>query len=79
MAGAAIPLDEEAYDATIPRPMGRNSAGAGFLQAWLRYADVDRIYLWNVLNRTEADLEPMLQRLGPPCRPTTWIAAVDRA
>lgn len=79
MAGAAIPLDEEAYDATIPRPMGRNSAGAGFMRAWLRYADVDRIYLWNLYNRAEADLEPLLQRLGPPCRPATWIAATDRA
>lgn len=79
MAGAAIPLDEEAYDATIPRPMGRNSAGAGFMRAWLRHADVDRIYLWNLYNRTEADLEPLLQRLGPPCRPATWIAATDRA
>ncbi len=78
-AGAAIPLDQEAYDAAIPRPMGRNSAGEGYLRAYLRYADVDRIYLWNVDDRRRADFDGLLNRLGPPSGPVTWLDAVDRA
>jgi glycosyltransferase involved in cell wall biosynthesis len=80
MANAAILFDREAYDAGgLKRPMGRNSAGEGFLKGFLRHADVERFYLWNIRNRPLKDLEPLLRRLGPPGAPVTWIDAPDRA
>lgn len=48
MSNAVIQLDVEAYDASIPRPMGRNSAGEGFLRGFLKHADVDAFHFWNV-------------------------------
>jgi glycosyltransferase involved in cell wall biosynthesis len=79
MSNAAIMFDREAYDAAgLKRPMGRNSAGEGFLKGFLRHADVERIYLWNHHNRHQRDLEPLLRRLGPPGRPVSWIEAADR-
>ncbi len=78
-ANAAIHLDREPYDAALARPLGRHSAGEGFLRGFLNHADVERFYLWNVLDRPRADLDPLLERLGPPPAPVTWIAAGDRA
>lgn len=80
MANAAIFFDREPYDfATLKKPMGRNSAGEGFLKGFLRHADIDRLYLWNINNRPHDELEPLLDRLGPPRQPVTWLAAEDRA
>jgi glycosyltransferase involved in cell wall biosynthesis len=59
--------------------MGRNAAGEGFLRGYLRYADVERIYLWNIQDAPRKDLQPLLDRLGPPKSPITWIDADDRA
>src|SRR5690349_9349853 len=77
-ANAAIFLDVESYDASMPRPMGRNSAGEGFLRAFLKYADVDRFHIWNVRERPQAELEALLERLGPVDRPLTWLGRADR-
>ena len=77
-ANAAIFLDVESYDATMPRPMGRNSAGEGFLRAFLRYADVDRFHIWNVRERPQDELEALLARLGPVGRPVVWLGRPDR-
>ena len=79
MSNAAIFFDPEPYDATMSRPMGRNSAGEGFLRGFLKYADVDEIHLWNVFGRPQADLEAMVESLGPPSRPVVWIDRPDRA
>lgn len=79
MAGAAIPLEPETYDAAILRPMGRNAAGEGFLRAYLRYAEAERIYLWNIEGQAEETFAPLLQRLGPPAAPVTWLDPADRA
>ena len=78
MANAAIQLDVEAYDASIPRPMGRNSAGEGFLRGFLRYADVDRFHLWNARDLPQDALEALLDRLGPVDRPIVWLGRGDR-
>ena len=78
MANAAIQLDVEAYDASIPRPMGRNSAGEGFLRGFLRHADVERFHFWNVRDLPREELEALLERLGPVDRPVTWIGRGDR-
>lgn len=78
MANAAIQLSSEPYDAAIPRPMGRNSAGEGFLRGFLRYADVDRFWFWNVHGQDQEELEALLQRLGRPDRPVEWVERGDR-
>jgi len=78
MANAAIQLDVEAYDASIPRPMGRNSAGEGFLRGFLQHADVDRFHFWNRNDLPREELEALLDRLGPAGRPVTWIGRADR-
>jgi glycosyltransferase involved in cell wall biosynthesis len=58
--------------------MGRHSAGEGFLRGFLKFAGVEQFYLWNVFDRPRADLDPLLERLGPPPGPVSWIAAGDR-
>lgn len=78
MTNAAIQLDVEAYDASIPRPMGRNSAGEGFLRGFLQYADVDRFHLWNARDLPRSELEALLERLGPVDRPVVWLGRGDR-
>lgn len=78
MANAAIQLSAEAYDAAGPRPMGRHSAGEGFLRGFLRYADVDRFYFWNARGEDQAQLEALLERLGKPDRPVEWLGRADR-
>ena len=79
MTNAAIQLDIEAYDASVPRPMGRNSAGEGFLRGFLKHADVDRFVFWNSRDLPQADLEALLERLGPVDRPVTWLGRGDRS
>ncbi|MFN9925751.1 MAG: glycosyltransferase family 4 protein [Phenylobacterium sp.] len=78
MSQAALQLDVEAYDASIPKPMGRNSAGEGFLRGWLAHADVERFHFWNVQNLDRPMLEALLDRLGPVDRPVTWIPRGER-
>jgi len=79
MANAAIQLSTEPYDASIPRPMGRNAAGEGFLRGFLKYADVERFHFWNVLDQDQGELEALLARLGLPDRPVEWLGRADRA
>ncbi|WP_430426088.1 glycosyltransferase family 4 protein [Phenylobacterium sp.] len=78
MSNAVIQLDVEAYDASIPRPMGRNSAGEGFLRGFLKHADVDAFHFWNVRALPQEELEALLARLGPVNRPIRWLARADR-
>jgi glycosyltransferase involved in cell wall biosynthesis len=78
MNQAALQLNIEAYDASIPKPMGRNSAGEGFLRGWLAHADVERFHFWNVQNLDQPSLEALLDRLGPVDRPVTWISRGER-
>ncbi|WP_293677140.1 glycosyltransferase family 4 protein [uncultured Phenylobacterium sp.] len=78
MANAAIQLNTEAYDASMPRPMGRHSAGEGFLRGFLKYADVDRFHFWNVADQSRGELEALLARLGPVSRPVEWLGRADR-
>jgi len=78
MANAAIQLSTEPYDAAIPRPMGRNSAGEGFLRGFLKHADVDRFHFWNVHGQGQDELEALLDRLGPVTRPVRWLNRGDR-
>lgn len=79
MSNAAIWLSAEAYDASGPRPMGRNSAGEGFLRGFLRYAEVERFHVWNLAGDAPETLQALLDRLGPPTRSVEWIDRADRA
>ena len=79
MANAAIQFNSEPYDASIPRPMGRNSAGEGFLRGFLNYADVETFHLWNLHDQDQVELDALLDRLGPPKRPVQWLARSDRS
>lgn len=78
MANVAIQLNTEPYDASIPRPMGRNSAGEGFLRGFLKHADVERFHFWNAYDQDPAELEALLDRLGPVDRPINWLGKGDR-
>lgn len=78
MTNAAIQLNTEPYDASIARPMGRNSAGEGFLRGFLNHAEVDRFYFWNQFDQDRAELEALLDRLGPVHRPVTWLDRDER-
>lgn len=79
LANAAIQFNSEPFDASIPRPMGRNSAGEGFLRGFLGHADVDAFHLWNLRDQDQAELEALLDRLGPPTRPVQWLTRSDRS
>ncbi|RAK68550.1 glycosyltransferase family 4 protein [Phenylobacterium kunshanense] len=78
MSNVAIQLNTEPYDASIPRPMGRNSAGEGFLRGFLKYADVERFHFWNAFDQDQAELDALLDRLGPLDRPVNWLGKADR-
>jgi glycosyltransferase involved in cell wall biosynthesis len=79
MGAAAIQVTTEAYDASVPRPMGRHSAGEGFLRGYLRHADSDRLVLRNAADEDPTGLEALIDRLGRPSRPLTWLNRADRA
>lgn len=79
MANAAIQFNTEPYDASIPRPMGRHSAGEGFLRGFLNHAEVESFHLWNLYDQDPSDLEQLIQRLGPPRRPVQWLGRGDRS
>lgn len=79
MTNAAIQFSTEPFDATIPRPMGRHSAGEGFLRGLLKHADVEAFYFWDHYGEDRAALEQLVERLGPPTRPVVWLARDERA
>jgi glycosyltransferase involved in cell wall biosynthesis len=78
MSNAALYLHPNGYDTTGSVLLGRHSAGESFLRGFLRHAEVERYYFWNVAGRPQADLEAMVRRIEPPTRPITWIAQTRR-
>jgi glycosyltransferase involved in cell wall biosynthesis len=78
MTNSAIQFNSEPFNATVPRPMGRHSAGEGFLRGFLKHAEVDDIYLWDHHGESRATLEGLVQRLGPPTRPVVWLDREER-
>ena len=79
MSNAAIFLHPNGYDTTGKALLGRHSAGESFLRGFVRHADVDRYYFWNVAGRPQAELDQLVQRIQPPQRPITWISQTSRA
>ena len=78
MTNAAFYLHPQGYDTSGPALLGRLSAGESFLRGYLRHADVERYYFWNVAGSRQADLDALLERVHPPKKPITWIAQNDR-
>lgn len=78
MTNAAIYLHPNGYDTTGQALLGRHAAGESFLRGFLRHADVDHHYFWNVAGRPQAELDALLQRIQPPTRPVTWIGQIQR-
>ncbi|MDB5476422.1 MAG: hypothetical protein JWP49_1933 [Phenylobacterium sp.] len=78
MTNAALYLHPNGYDTSGPQLLGRISAGESFLRGYLRHAEVDRYYFWNVAGRPEQELNELLARVHAPDKPITWIGQADR-
>lgn len=78
MSNAALYLHPGGYDTSGPNLLGRLSAGESFLRGFLRHAEVERFYFWNVAGRPQAELDALLQRIEPPTRPVTWLPQTNR-
>lgn len=79
MSNAAIYLHPNGFDTSGKVLLGRHSAGESFLRGFMRHADVERFYLWNVAGRPQAELDALVQRIEAPTRPITWIPQSQRA
>jgi alpha-maltose-1-phosphate synthase len=77
-ANAAIYYQHEAFSTELPKLMGRNAAGAGFLRGFARHADVDR-FLGYAKNQKE--FEHFREEVAAARRslPAEWIAHGDGA
>jgi glycosyltransferase involved in cell wall biosynthesis len=79
MSNAALYLHPGGYDTSGPELLGRISAGESFLRGFLRHAEVDRYYFWNIAGRPQAELDQLLARVHAPAKPITWINQTHRA
>lgn len=78
MSNAALYLHPDGYNTAGSVLLGRHAAGESFLRGFLRHADVDRYYFWNVAGRPQADLEALVEAIEPPAKPVTWIGQTRR-
>jgi glycosyltransferase involved in cell wall biosynthesis len=78
MSNAALYLNPEAFDTKGPALMGRQAAGEGFLRGYFHYAKAEGFELWNVANRSTAELDAFLGAIAQIDKPVTWIARQDR-
>ena len=72
-ANAAIYYQHEAFSTTLPKLMGRNAAGAGFLAGFARHADVERFIGYA---RTQQEFEHFQSAVGT-AKPSEWVAHGD--
>ncbi|HET8691612.1 MAG TPA: glycosyltransferase family 4 protein [Steroidobacteraceae bacterium] len=72
-ANAAIFYQHEAFSTTLPKLMGRNAAGAGFLSGFARHADVERFVAYA---RTQQEFEHFQAAVGRE-KPAEWVAHGD--
>ena len=77
MSNAAIFLHPNGFDTSGKVLLGRHSAGESFLRGFVRHADVERFYFWNVAGRPQAELDQLLARIETPTKPVTWIGRTD--
>lgn len=72
-ANAAIQYVGDAYDAARPKVMGRHSAGAGFLKALVRHADLDKFYAFTPSKVEFEDFVRRVEGFGGNGRPAVWV------
>jgi hypothetical protein len=72
-AMVAIYVNPEAFDTSKPTLMGRQSAGEGFFQAYLRHSRCEQFHFWNVAREEPKALETFLERFDLGGRPVNWI------
>jgi glycosyltransferase involved in cell wall biosynthesis len=78
MSNAALYLNPEAYDTTLPALMGRQSAGEGFLRGYVKYAKTEDFAFWNVAQKSVEDRDAFIGRIVQTDKPINWIARNDR-
>jgi len=79
MSNAAIYLHPNGFDTSGKVLLGRHSAGESFLRGFVRHADVERFYFWNVAGRPQAELDALVARIEAPAKPVEWIPQTKRA
>ena len=70
-ANAAIFYDDDAYKIDVPKLMGRQMAGSGFLHGFLAHASVDRFHFYASSERAAQGFKATAAAYGK--RPTNWI------
>lgn len=78
MTNAAIYLHPNGFDTSGKTLLGRHSAGESFLRGFVRHADVERFYFWNVAGRPQAELDALVARIETPAKPVEWIGQNQR-
>jgi glycosyltransferase involved in cell wall biosynthesis len=73
MSNAALLFHSDAYNTGGPQLMGRHSAGESFLRGFLRHAQVDRFYFWNVGSTSHERAEAIVRQVEPVTKPVSWI------
>ena len=76
-ANAAIYYQHEAFTTGLPKLMGRNAAGAGFLSGFARHAEVDRFIGYA---RTKQEFEKFQAHMAAhSAKPCAWLPHGDLA
>src|SRR6185503_20510787 len=71
-ANAAIYYQNEAFSTSLPKLMGRNAAGAGFLAGFARHGDVERLIGYA---RTRQEFEHFQAAIAG--KPAQWLPHGD--
>lgn len=80
MTNAALYIHPDAFDTTVPRLLGRHSAGESFLRGFLRHATTDQFYFWQAGDgSTLEQLDALVRRIQPHDRPTHWFTSAQRS
>src|SRR5688500_18973542 len=74
---AAIVYEGRNYSTNLPELMGRHSASEGFLQAFVRNADVKRLYCHTRAQAEYLDFQRRIEEFAGKPRETAWIPFVN--
>lgn len=77
-ANLAIYYHPDGFDTNVPKLMGRQSAGEGFLRGWVRHAGVDRLYCQAPSKQAAQHFAQTARGLGWS-GPVEWIAPLQAA
>ncbi len=78
MANAAIYLNPEAYNTGGNALMGRQSAGESFLRGYIRYAQAEQFFFWNVAEQPVDTMNAFVAKIQPTDKPIKWLGRADR-